>query len=269
MKIVRLKSLLLLLLITASLHGQPVINFAGEGWSCNQKLGSSFVIDGFSFSSSSNFYTNYGYNFNINSPSIYYVFQNPGSDIITITTPYNEPLSLVDLAAYQVSEESTAGLVVEGWYNSDLKFSRSFTKVTSWQILTLNFNYINKVVIRLDSTSNGSLTDYNFDNFTFRSIITSVNTGLKGAPLYYKLNQNFPNPFNPSTLISYSIPKESLVKLSVYDILGREVKSLVNEYEDAGNYNVEFNASGFASGMYFVRLQAGSFVSVKKMSLLK
>jgi hypothetical protein len=85
----------------------------------------------------------------------------------------------------------------------------------------------------------------------------------------YSLEQNYPNPFNPSTKISYSIKEEGLVTLKVYDVLGKEVATLVNEHRPAGNYEVEFNASQLPSGMYIYKIQAGSFTDVKKMILTK
>jgi len=88
-------------------------------------------------------------------------------------------------------------------------------------------------------------------------------------PGTYLLSQNYPNPFNPSTSINYSMPKAGFVSLKVYDILGREVANLVNQYKQAGNYIVDFNASAFTSGMYFYKLEVNDFVSVKKMVLVK
>jgi len=88
-------------------------------------------------------------------------------------------------------------------------------------------------------------------------------------PEEYSLSQNYPNPFNPSTTINFSVPKHSKVVLKVYDILGSEVASLVNETLDAGNYTTNFDASQFASGMYVYRITAGNFVTAKKMMLLK
>ena len=85
----------------------------------------------------------------------------------------------------------------------------------------------------------------------------------------YELSQNYPNPFNPSTTIRYSVPERSNVVLKIYDILGSEVSTLVNEDKDAGIYSVNFNASHLASGIYFYRLHAGSFVETKKMILMK
>ena len=88
-------------------------------------------------------------------------------------------------------------------------------------------------------------------------------------PKEYKLYQNYPNPFNPVTKISYSIPKPGLVKITVYNILGQEVKVLVNEFKKEGNYLVEFNGSSLSSGIYFYRIQAGNFIQTKRMVLIK
>ncbi len=103
-------------------------------------------------------------------------------------------------------------------------------------------------------------------NITITGIADSKSESI---PAQFTLYQNYPNPFNPSTTIKYSIPKASLVSLKVYDILGREVASLVNEEKPAGNYKAVFNASSFASGVYFYRIQAGSFIAIKKLLLLK
>ncbi|MDP4175035.1 MAG: T9SS type A sorting domain-containing protein [Bacteroidota bacterium] len=85
----------------------------------------------------------------------------------------------------------------------------------------------------------------------------------------YKLNQNYPNPFNPSTVINYQIPKSARVSLKVYDLLGKEVASLVNGIKEAGNYNVQFNAGDLPSGLYIYELRADDFVSCKKLLLVK
>ena len=95
----------------------------------------------------------------------------------------------------------------------------------------------------------------------------------------YKLYQNYPNPFNPSTIISWQLPDSKFVILKVYDVLGNEVASLINEEKPAGNFEVEFSATGgsasggnawnLSSGIYYYKLVAGDFVDVKKMLLLK
>ena len=98
---------------------------------------------------------------------------------------------------------------------------------------------------------------------------TGIEKTVSTVPTSFKLDQNFPNPFNPSTKIRYSIPKASRVTLKIYDILGREVQTLVNEQQAPGQYTVTFNAQNLASGVYFYRISAGNFNEVKKLMLLK
>jgi hypothetical protein len=88
-------------------------------------------------------------------------------------------------------------------------------------------------------------------------------------PIHFILFQNYPNPFNPSTAISYSIPKTSLVTIKVYDVLGKEIATLINEEKPAGNYNINFDGSNLTSGVYFYRMQAGNFSETKKLILLR
>jgi len=85
----------------------------------------------------------------------------------------------------------------------------------------------------------------------------------------YSLSQNYPNPFNPETKINFSIPKNGLVKIIVYDMLGREVKELVNEFKQQGSYNVSFNSASLSSGIYFYKLITNDFAETKKMILVK
>lgn len=89
------------------------------------------------------------------------------------------------------------------------------------------------------------------------------------TPADFDLSQNYPNPFNPSTFVSYQTPVRGMVTIKVFDLLGKEVETLVNEEKDPGIYRVEFNASSLASGMYFCRITAGDFVKTIKMNLLK
>lgn len=88
-------------------------------------------------------------------------------------------------------------------------------------------------------------------------------------PNYFSLAQNYPNPFNPSTSIKYSVPSAEMVTLKVYDVLGKEIAVLVNELKQPGFHSVDFNASSLASGIYFYRIDAGEFSSVKRMVLIK
>lgn len=89
------------------------------------------------------------------------------------------------------------------------------------------------------------------------------------VPKTYDLAQNYPNPFNPSTTIEFSIPSDAAVSLKIYDVLGKEVTVLANEYRSAGTYIVNWNASNFSSGVYFYKLNAGNFTQTKKMFLAK
>lgn len=92
---------------------------------------------------------------------------------------------------------------------------------------------------------------------------------LVSAPNKFILYNNYPNPFNPATLIKYSIPESGTVKLTVYNALGEAVKTLVNNYVEAGTYTINFNASDLSSGIYYYRLQTNTFIEAKKMLLLK
>jgi len=98
-------------------------------------------------------------------------------------------------------------------------------------------------------------------------------TGIPEAPPivveHYSLLQNYPNPFNPSTKISWQSPVGSHQTLKVFDVLGNEVATLVDEYRNAGSYEINFNANSLSSGIYFYKLTIGSFVDSKKMILLR
>ena len=88
-------------------------------------------------------------------------------------------------------------------------------------------------------------------------------------PTEYALSQNYPNPFNPTTNIKFDLPKEGFVSLKIYDVVGKEVASLVNEVKSAGSYIVGFNGTELSSGVYFYRLESGIFVENKRMILIK
>jgi hypothetical protein len=99
--------------------------------------------------------------------------------------------------------------------------------------------------------------------------LVGVNPGDPMVPEAYSLSQNYPNPFNPSTAIHFAIPKDGIVELRVYDVIGREVDVLVNEFRSAGNYSVNFNAGKLASGVYIYKFKSGSYTDTKKMVLIK
>jgi hypothetical protein len=101
------------------------------------------------------------------------------------------------------------------------------------------------------------------------SQVTGVKSQAGSHPEEFSLHQNYPNPFNPSTTINYDLPKESRVSLKVFDTLGREVATLVNEDQKAGYKSTVWNGAGLASGIYYYRLQAGDFTATRKLLLLK
>jgi hypothetical protein len=98
---------------------------------------------------------------------------------------------------------------------------------------------------------------------------TDIPNTQKFTPMDFELLQNYPNPFNPMTTISYTVPQSSLVSLKVYDLMGREVASLVNERKPAGTFFVRVDGSKWASGVYFYRIVAGPFMEIKKLLLMK
>ena len=100
--------------------------------------------------------------------------------------------------------------------------------------------------------------------------ISSVNVEtVDKMPFQFSLKQNFPNPFNPNTKINYSIPYQSNVKIKIFDILGKEIETIVNEEKQSGTYELSWNAGNLPGGVYFYQLRAGSFTQTKKMILLK
>ena len=104
---------------------------------------------------------------------------------------------------------------------------------------------------------------------SYSAISTGVNNMEESIPGKYQLYQNYPNPFNPSTVISWELPTKSHVLLKVYNILGKEISTLVNEEKPGGKYKIIFDARNLASGVYFYRLITNSFNETKKMILIR
>ena len=123
-----------------------------------------------------------------------------------------------------------------------------------------------------DNTTTSGLYAYRLkqiDNDGTFKYSETIEVLVSQIPNDFSLNQNYPNPFNPSTTISYDIPKTSFVKISVYDILGKEIKVLVNEAKNPGYYETVFDARELAGGIYCFSIRAGDFTQNKKMLLLK
>jgi len=144
---------------------------------------------------------------------------------------------------------------------------------SSWQLIgTYSFNGDgSESVVISDNSSAGAQKFVVADAIrivTYDSTVSSVDYN-KILPEEFSLSQNYPNPFNPSTTISYYISQEGKVKLSIFDVLGNEIETLVDKYSPTGEYSVSFNASGLSSGIYFYSLSLNGSVISKKMTLLK
>ncbi|MEW5798629.1 MAG: DNRLRE domain-containing protein [Bacteroidota bacterium] len=167
-------------------------------------------------------------------------------------------LSVTDTGVYQFG--STAQLVadVQGWVND---------QSTNHGWIIIGDESTNQTAKRFDTRENATAANRPLLIVKY-SIVNSVHTAGK-TPNEFALHQNFPNPFNPATVIRYSIPVSGHVSLKVFDILGNEIASLVNEVKGAGTFTQKWNAAGLPSGLYFYRLTSGNFVSTKKMFLVK
>lgn len=130
-------------------------------------------------------------------------------------------------------------------------------------------------VVDYSSTSVSNVTLESSNNYLNVDVVltadglTSVKSESNNAVTTYALSQNYPNPFNPNTLISYQLPANGFVTIKVYNVIGKEIATLVNEYQQSGNYSKEFNANGLTSGVYFYTIKSGSYSATKKMILMK
>ena len=115
------------------------------------------------------------------------------------------------------------------------------------------------------SPDSSNLVNLAFSDYPTDIKRMEINNGKK----IFELKHNYPNPFNPTTKIKYSIPNRSKVIMKVYDILGKEIETLVNEEKRAGSYEINWHASKLSSGVYFYQLKAGEFIQTKKMILLR
>lgn len=131
----------------------------------------------------------------------------------------------------------------------------------------LNYQYINAICVNANYVFIGTFL-YGVWRRPLNEVI-GITQNFYNLPKFFSLSQNYPNPFNPVTNIKFDIPKSSLVKITVYDQLGREVATLVNEQMQAGSYSVDWDASNFSSGVYFYRIETEDFSKTNKMVLVK
>jgi polygalacturonase len=196
----------------------------------------------------------------------------PASDTaqaITSTTPYFHNLTIKNLTATNAASNSMAGYVI-GLPESimdNIHFKNiSMTAYKGLQVRNAKIDTMGTSISVMSGSAyilqtNGSITTPTTD---------VEHTAAADVPESSELNQNYPNPFNPTTTISFRLPSQTIVTLKLYDLLGREVTTLLNVTPiPAGNHAVIWNASRFASGVYFYRMTAGNFTTVKKMVLLR
>ncbi|MCB0747263.1 MAG: T9SS type A sorting domain-containing protein [Ignavibacteriae bacterium] len=140
------------------------------------------------------------------------------------------------------------------------------------EVFYVNENSIDKEAIRKEIVNNQFIIYPQHFSLLSAGIIdgtTDVSKIDNSVPAKFELKQNYPNPFNPTTKISFSLSENNYTQLRIYNILGKEVASLINDYKKAGNYEVNFNASKLVSGIYFYTISSGNFVKTNKMILLK
>ncbi len=145
-------------------------------------------------------------------------------------------------------------------------FQRDYSRQITYTWLTASGRRFS--VVTNDTSATGGEITAEHISWAIPSNLTEVREN-QTNPVKYSLSQNYPNPFNPSTNINYEIPFESKVSLKIYNSIGKEVRTLINEDQSAGKHSVSFNASALPSGIYFARMQAGNFNSVIKMTLIK
>ncbi len=171
----------------------------------------------------------------------------------------------IDMTAPYFVYNGTSNLLIEVCYDNTSYTSYSTVNSTAAANMTYGYYTDNSA----GCTMTSGAVQANRPNVCFVLTATGTGNNTTVIPTRYELGQNYPNPFNPTTKINFAIPKQGLVTMKIYDVLGREVRTLVNEVKQAGNYTVDFNASEFSSGVYFYKLQAGEFADIKRMILVK
>jgi len=207
---------------------------------------------------------------------------NTNGDVVWIRRYSYASGSLYDETGRDISLDSKGNVYVTGYGVGDNTSNDYLTLVYTTngdQIGVVRYNsggsgsdYANKVLA--DSHGNfyvtGSISSNYSDIATIKySLPVNINPVGSAIPKNFNLEQNYPNPFNPTTNINYDVPVSNFVSLKVYNSIGKEVETFVNEIQTAGSYKVDFNASNLSSGIYFYTLSAGEFKETKKMLLVK
>ena len=188
------------------------------------------------------------------------------NDSVKIVNQENTNLDLISHGSqknYQIELEFASEVTLSRFVNDNINLSANTTHkiVPNWgdfADLTLT--------IYVDEGNNGSIDN----TLIVQNQVTNINQDQGSLfPTEYKLEQNYPNPFNPTTTIGFGIMEKGNVRMSVLNILGEEIKVLLNEEKEAGHHSIDFNGSDLPSGVYFYQLRAGNFIDTKKMLLLK
>jgi len=201
-----------------------------------------------------------------NTPPKSFALQSPAND--STLADITQPVKFIWQASSDIDEDSLYYAICISGANLD-------TTISNISDTTIHFAGHGLLVNNTTYSWFVNVTDGTFwtaciDTFIFITPgLGDVEKNRNALPSKFALHQNYPNPFNPFTVISYDIPTVSNVMLKVYDMLGREVATLVNEVKSPGTYEVQFDASHLASGIYFYKLTAGNFTSVKKLILMK
>ena len=197
------------------------------------------------------------------------VYKHTGS--LIRTNQLDSMLKIYSIAVDSISNVYAAGV---GYKINQSIYKYDYSGIKKWNTgVSVSTNLRKLILVKPNSfyVCGGGSSYYDFVTARF-SLPSGSRPGGEttgNEPGYFRLHQNYPNPFNPSTTIRFSVPFSGMTTLKVYDIAGREVESLVASNLEAGEHEVDFNASHLASGVYFYRLTSGSFTDVKKMMLVK
>ncbi|MFA6597528.1 MAG: T9SS type A sorting domain-containing protein [Ignavibacteriaceae bacterium] len=193
-----------------------------------------------------------------------YVILPVNFEVFNITSKYKTRIAMADPDKSGSFTPGDELLILESDWAPDL---------TSWRVFY--YPQIDSTIATIPPTVGDVFRIVAEKEFVKGDSITFTTSGLVGVrdrdvkPSSYSLSQNYPNPFNPVTKIQFTVPQNEMVKIKVYDFLGAEIATLVNREMNSGSYEVDFNGKTLASGIYFVRMEAGKFVETKKVVLLK
>ena len=252
------------------------------------KFDPNFVYAGVSSASAGGFYrsTDAGLTFSVNlnpTSKVWKVIQTLNGDLFTVSTtsPYsvckstNNGLNWTTMSNFSSAKRGACLDYTENIYASGnggvFKSTNGGTSFVNFNFTTSSHKIIsfqNRILVAVTGTTSGGVWIY------IDTTISNISNKTGSIPSDYFLEQNYPNPFNPITTISYGIPNPSHVKLRIFDALGRELETLVNKKQEAGNYEINWpapteNALNYGSGVYYYRLETDEFSNTKSMILIK